>query len=58
VSELLRWADRPVAAARAGIVVVLVLAPLAALVGALVAGGAGAKAGPAGRCGAGLWSCC
>ena len=44
------WSDRPVAAARAGIVVVLVLAPLAALVGYLVDGGSGAKAGLQGVC--------
>ena len=50
MSGLQSWADRPVAAARAGIVVVLVLAPLAALVGYLVAGGSGAKAGLQGVC--------
>ena len=50
MTALQSWADRPVAAARAGIVVVLVLTPLAALAGYLVAGGAGAKAGLQGAC--------
>ena len=44
------WADRPVAAARAGIVVVLVLAPVAAVVGGLVDGGEGVKAALQGAC--------
>ena len=44
------WAERPVAAARAGIVVVLVLTPLAALVGYLVDGGTGLRAGLQGAC--------
>lgn len=44
------WAERPVAASRAGIVVVLVLTPLAALVGFLVDGGAGLRAGLQGAC--------
>lgn len=44
------WAERPVAAARAGIVVVLVLTPLAALVGFLVDGGSGLRAGLQGAC--------
>lgn len=38
------WAARPVVAARAGLLALLVLLPLAALVGALVAGGGGARA--------------
>ena len=50
MSGLQSWADRPVAAARAGIVVVLVLAPLAAGVGYLVDGASGAKAGLQGVC--------
>lgn len=44
------WAERPVAAARAGIVVVLLLAPLAALVGFLLGGGSGLRAGLQGAC--------
>ncbi len=44
------WADRPVAAARAGVVVVLVLAPVAALVGLLVSGRGGALAALQGAC--------
>lgn len=44
------WAERPVAAARAGIVVVLVLAPVAALAGYLVDGGSGLKAALQGAC--------
>ena len=44
------WAERPVAAARAGIVVVLVLTPLAALVGYLVDGDSGVRAALQGAC--------
>ena len=50
MSGLQSWSDRPVAAARAGIVVVLVMAPLAALVGHLVDGASGARAGLQGVC--------
>ena len=50
MSGLDSWAERPVAAARAGIVVVLALAALAALVGYMVDGGSGLTAGLQGAC--------
>jgi len=44
------WASRPVAAARSGLLAVLVLAPVAALVAGLLAGGSGVRGALLGVC--------